>query len=163
MANRENAQVSSGNPENGALDAGPLRSAEAVRRPGLNWWQAGGIAVLGAALVNLAILFIGQLAGASFRYTDAGELHAVTAGGVLGSTVIPLVIGFAAAVLLAHFWTGFLRLAQVIGGGFALLTVAGPFLTETDGGTQVALALMHVVVAVAVVWSLETVRRRKTA
>lgn len=121
------------------------------------------MAVAAAALVNLAILFAGQMAGASFRYTDAGELHEVTAGGVLGSTAIPLVAGFAAAVLLARFWIGFLRLAQVIGGGLALLTVAGPFLTDTDGGTRVALALMHVVVAAAVVWSLEAVRRRRTA
>ncbi|HEX2262798.1 MAG TPA: DUF6069 family protein [Pseudonocardiaceae bacterium] len=56
-----------------------------------------------------------------------------------------------------------IRLAQTIGGNLALLTVAGPIMTGADGATRIALALMHVMVAVAVVLTLEVIRRRARA
>ncbi len=63
----------------------------------------------------------------------------------------------------ARWWFGVIRLAQVIGGGIALLTAAGPLMTDADGATRVALALMHVVLAVAVVVTLVAIRRRAKA
>ncbi|MGH3974727.1 MAG: DUF6069 family protein [Pseudonocardiaceae bacterium] len=132
-------------------------------RAGLNWWQAiaGGAAT--AALCNLAILFIGRATGASFAYLDRGTLHAITAWGVIVTTVLPLVVGIGLAALLARWWFWVIRLAQVIGGGLALLSVAGPVIADTDGATRLALVLMHVVVAVAVVVTLEAIRRHAKA
>lgn len=139
-------------------------SAEARSRtrtaPGLNWWQAITAGAVTAAVANLAILLIGWATGASFVIVDAGKLHEVTAWGVVVATVPPLVLGTGLAALLARWWLGVIRLAQVIGGGFALLTVAGPMMSDTNGATRLALAMMHVVLAVAVVVSLESMRRR---
>ncbi|MDQ4104901.1 MAG: DUF6069 family protein [Actinomycetota bacterium] len=134
-----------------------------VRREGLNWWQAIGAGAVVAAVANLAILLIGWVAGASFVVMDAGKPHEVTAWGVVVTTIPPLVLGTGLAALLARWWPGVLRWAQVIGGGLALLTVAGPMMSDTDGATRLALALMHVVVGAAVVVSLELMRRRITS
>ncbi|WP_399552474.1 DUF6069 family protein [Streptomyces sp. YIM 98790] len=42
-------------------------------------------------------------------------------------------------------------------------SVAGPLSADTDGGTSLALALMHLVAAAAAVAALEAVRRRRAA
>ena len=127
---------------------------------GLRWWQAIIAGALAAAVVNLVIFFIGGAAGASFAFLDRGNLHEVGTWGVIIATVCPLAVGTGLATLLAHWWSWVTRWAQVIGGGFALLTMAGPLMTDADGATKVALALMHVMVAVAAVVTLEAIRRR---
>jgi hypothetical protein len=71
-----------------------------------------------------------------------------------------MVAGMALAVVVARWRFWFLRLAQVVGGGLALLSVAGPMLAVTDPGTRLGLGLMHVVVGVATVVGLEAIRRR---
>ncbi len=144
-------------------DGAPPRSWTRARRPGLSWWQAITAAAVAATVANLLILLTGRMAGASFEFVDRGELHVITALGVITITVPPLVAGIGLAALLGLGWPGFIRLAQVIGGGLALLTVAGPLMIDADSGTRLALALMHVVVAVAVVLSLEALWRRTTA
>lgn len=128
-----------------------------AQRP--NWWQAIVLGVVAATVVNLLILVIGRAAGASFEVIDAGAVHPVNAGGVITSSVAPMAIGTVLAVLLGLWWPGFVRLAQVVGAGLALLTVAGPLMSDTDTGTQVALSAMHVVVGVAVVLCLQPVWR----
>lgn len=126
----------------------------------LSWWQAITAGAVAAAVGNLVIFFVGGAAGASFAFLDRGTLHEIGTWEVVTSTVPPLVAGTGLATLLARWWPRMIRLAQVIGGGLALLTVAGPLTTDADGATRVALALMHVVVAVAVVVTLEAIRRR---
>lgn len=130
---------------------------------GLSWWQAIAAGAVAAAVVNLVIFFLGGAAGASFAFLDRGTLHEISAWAVLIATVPPLVIGTGLATLLARWRSWVIRLAQVIGGGLALLTVAGPLTTDADGATVFALALMHVVLAVAVVATLEAIRRRTKA
>src|SRR5918997_7003217 len=126
----------------------------------LSRWQVITAGALAAAVVNLVIFFIGGAAGASFAFLDRGNLHEVGTWGVIIATVCPLAVGTGLATLLAHWWSWVTRWAQVIGGGFALLTMAGPLMTDADGATKVALALMHVMVAVAAVVTLEAIRRR---
>lgn len=138
----------------------PSRSGHLAQRRGLSWWPAIGAAAVAATAVNLLILLIGRVGGASFELVDGAALHAVTVGGVLTSSVVPLVIGTVLATLLGLWWPGVFRLAQFVGAGLALLTVAGPLMADTDTGTRLALAAMHVVVGVAVVLSLEAIRRR---
>lgn len=132
-------------------------------RGGLSWWQAIAAGAVTTAVVNLAILLIGWAAGASFVVLDAGSPHDVTAWGVIAASIFPLVLGTGLAALLARWWPGVLRLAQVIGGTLALLTVMGPVMSDTDGATRLALAIMHVVLGAAVVASLESMRRRITS
>lgn len=103
---------------------------------GPNWWQAIAAGAVAAAVANLVIFFIGRAAGASFAILDRGTLHEVSAWGVIIATVPPLVVGTGLAVLLARWWFGVIRLAQIIGAGLALLTVAGPLMTDADGATR---------------------------
>ena len=140
-----------------------LRTREGKQRQGLSWWQASAAGAVAATVGNLVIFLIGVAADASFVVMDRGDLHEVTVGGVIVATVPPLVVGTVLAALLARWWPGVLRLAQVLGGTLALLTAAGPLMADTDGGTRLALALMHVVLGVAVVLSLEALRRRVKA
>lgn len=131
-----------------------------TQRHGLSWWQASAAGAVAATVVNLVILYLGRAAGASFVVVDGANLHEVATTGVIIATVPPLVVGTVLAALLAQWRLWVIRLAQVVGAGLALLTVAGPLMADTDGGTRLALALMHVVLAVAVVLSLAAVRRR---
>ncbi|MGH3787743.1 MAG: DUF6069 family protein [Pseudonocardiaceae bacterium] len=144
----------------GSADGRSDDCSRARKVPSLNWWQAITAGAVTAVVANLAILLIGRAADASFVVMDAGSPHEVTAWSVVVATVPPLVLGTGLAALLARWWPGAIRLAQVIGGGLALLTVAGPVMADTDGATRLALALMHVVPGVAVVVSLELMRRR---
>lgn len=149
-------------------DTGPsaaAASAPAARRSGLGsgfgWWQVLLTGAVGAAVVNLVVFAVAGLAGASLIVMDAGEEHAITVGGVIGSSVVPLVVGTGAALLLALWKPVFLRIAQYVGTGLALLSVAGPLSADADGGTVAALTLMHITLAVAVFTTLELHRRRR--
>ncbi|MBB4935020.1 hypothetical protein F4561_005914 [Lipingzhangella halophila] len=154
-------------PEPGAgtksVSGGTAEGAMGGGRPGLSWWQAGGIAIVAATLANLAVLGIGHVLGGSFVFDEANGVHEITAWTVVQFSVAPLAIGFGAAVLLALAWIGFLRLAQVVGGALALATIAGAFMSDGDLVTQLALSVMHIVAGAAVVWALEAVRRRQMA
>ena len=132
----------------------PLRTA---------WWRALAAGVLGAVAVNLVLHLLAPAAGASLVLLDAGAPHVVTPVDVVVSTVVPLVLGTAAAVLLARWWSPALRVAQVGGAAVALATAAGPLTAVADLPTRLALASMHVVCAVAVVLVLQGVRRGRVA
>ncbi|MEV4947365.1 DUF6069 family protein [Streptomyces sp. NPDC053755] len=141
-------------------DSGPaVPAGPSVPRSGLTWWKLLVTGAAAAALVNLVVLGVAKLAGASLVVVDAGQEHPITIGGVLGSSTVPLVVGTGAAMLLALWKPVFLRLAQYVGGGLALLSVAGPLSSDADGGTVAALSLMHVTLGVAVVATLELHRR----
>src|SRR5918998_6600307 len=95
----------------------------------LSGWQAITAGAVAAAVINLVIFFIGGATGASFAFLDRGTLHEIGAWGVITATVPPLVVGTGLAALLAHWWPWAIRLAQFIGGGLALLSVARARLT----------------------------------
>ncbi|MFJ7264553.1 DUF6069 family protein [Streptomyces globosus] len=135
-------------------------AAAPARRSPLAWWKLLTAGAVGAAVVNLVVFAVARAAGASLVVMDRGQEHLVTIGGVIGSSVVPLVAGVGAALLLALWKPVFLRVAQWVGGGLALLSVAGPLMSDTDGGTVAALSLMHVTLGVAVVAILELRRRR---
>ena len=138
--------------------AGPVTG----RRWALNWWRAIGAGALAGTVVNLIVLAVANLADASLVLYAPGEpAHQITPSGVIFSSVAPMVGGTLLAVLLSLLWAGFLRVGQIVGGGLALATVAGPLTSDTDGGTKTALAVMHVVVGVVTVLALEAVRRHR--
>ncbi|MFD3698914.1 DUF6069 family protein [Streptomyces sp. NPDC058646] len=141
-------------------NSGPVApAAPSVRRSGPTWWKVLVTGTVGAAVVNLIVLAVAELAGASLTVVDGSEEHLITVGGVIGASVVPLVIGTGAALLLALWKPAFLRIAQYVGGGLALLSVAGPLSSGSDGGTVAALALMHLTLGVAVVTVLQLFRR----
>ncbi|MET9641755.1 DUF6069 family protein [Streptomyces virginiae] len=139
----------------------PATAAPSARRSGFGWWQVLVTGAVGAAVVNLVVFAVAKLAGASLVVMDAGDEHAVTVGGVIGSSVVPLLAGAGAALLLALWKPVFLRIAQYVGSGLALLSVAGPLSADTDGGTVAALSLMHITLGVAVFTTLRLHRRHR--
>lgn len=136
-------------------------TAPSIRRPGLTWWKALATGAGGAVVVNLIVLAVAKLAGASLVIASGGAEHPITIGGVLGASVVPLLAGTGAAFLLALWKPVFLRIAQYVGGGLALLSVAGPLSSGADGGTVAALSLMHITLGVAVVATLQLHRRHR--
>ncbi|MFE5806405.1 DUF6069 family protein [Streptomyces sp. NPDC056491] len=133
----------------------------AARRSGLTWWQVLTAGAVGATVVNLIVLAVATLTDASLVVVDGGEEHPITVGGVIGSSVVPLVAGVGAALLLALWKPVFLPIAQYVGTGLALLSVAGPLSSGADGGTVAALSLMHVTLGVAVFTTLQLHRRHR--
>lgn len=127
---------------------------------GFTWWQAIGAATITATVVNLLIFALAWAGGASFEIIDQGTLHPVTATGVVTSSVVPLVLGTGLAALLGLWWRGFIRVGQIVGLALALLSVAGPLMSDTDVATQWALAAMHVVSGLGVIAALEPIYRR---
>lgn len=135
-------------------DTTPARTS---RRAPAGWQLVLG-ATAAATLVNLLILLAGNIADASFTLTQDGEVYEVGAAGVLFGSALPVAVGLAAALLLARWKPVFLRVAQYVGGALAVLTLGGVFGAD-DGGTGVALALMHLVAGAVVVAALEARRR----
>ncbi|WP_158879772.1 MULTISPECIES: DUF6069 family protein [unclassified Streptomyces] len=136
-------------------------AAPSARRSGFGWWKVLLTGAVGAAVANLVVFAAAKAAGASLVVMDAGEEHPITIGGVIGSSVVPLVVGLGAALLLALWKPVFLRIAQYAGTGLALLSVAGPLSADADGGTVAALALMHITLGVAVFTTLRLHRRHR--
>lgn len=136
-----------------------LQSRPKTARYGLIGWQAiaGGVVVV--AVANLLIFAIARLAGVSFEYTDDTGTHDVTAVGVVIASVPPVVIGPGLAILISRWWRPILRVAQVIGGALAALTLIQPLTADTSTGSRLALAAMHVVLGIVVVLVLEAVWR----
>jgi hypothetical protein len=130
------------------------------RRPA--WWQAALLAAAAAVVVDLAILALGTAADATFVIDDNGKPHEVVAGDVVFSSAVPLLVAIAVVAAIARWWAPVVRVAQVVGGGLALFSALGPLSADTDGGTALALALMHVVVGVALVAGLEAIRRGRS-
>ncbi|MBW0272733.1 hypothetical protein ATM97_21830 [Nocardia sp. MH4] len=112
-------------------------------------------AALGA---NLALWLAGSAAGAEFSYLGNGTTATATLMWVAAETVLPLLVGLGLATVLALRWRRILTVASVIGAVAALATGIGPLVTDFDSTTSsVCLALMHLVVAAAVVIGLRSV------
>ncbi|MGW2272482.1 DUF6069 family protein [Streptomyces yangpuensis] len=138
-----------------------VQASAPVRGSGFGWWKVLVTGAVGAAVVNLIVFAVAGLAGASLVVVDGGAEHPITVGGVIGSSVVPLVVGLGAALLSALWKPVFLRIAQYVGSGLALLSVAGPLSADADGGTVAALSLMHITLGVAVFATLELHRRHR--
>jgi hypothetical protein len=133
----------------------------AIRRPGGPWYLALPVAVAAVTVANLVLLGLGHLFGASMTHPDpSGAIVAVEAGGVAFMSAAPFAAGAGVAVLLSLAWKGFLRVGQITGTVLAAVSTVMPLFAETDTGTIVVLALMHVTLAPAVWFGLGAVRNR---
>lgn len=130
-------------------------------RTGLAWWQAALLAAVTATALNLAIWGVARIAGAQLALPDDGAPYPITADSVAFMSAVPMLAGIALAALIARWWTGVLRMAQLVGALLAVGTVWGVF--GGDTGTALALTSMHLVSGAVVVLSLEGVRRRVLA
>jgi len=134
------------------------QTTPAVRR---SPWQIVLVGVAVAALANVLVFALGTLVGASFvLHNDPAAPHAIGLVDVLVTSVVPLALGIGLAVLLQRWWRHALLAGQIVGGGLAVLSAAGPLAAVTDTATVVSLVIMHVLVGVAVVAILAPLRAR---
>ncbi|MFC9968784.1 DUF6069 family protein [Nocardia ignorata] len=130
------------------------RTLPALNRP---------VAVLGAVaaalIANLIVWGIGEAAGGSFTTTTDGKVSDVAPGGVILMSVVPLLIGLTAAMLVSYKWTGVLRVAAVVGSVLSIATIGMTLTAGFDTASTIALSLMHVVLVPVMVIALEGVRR----
>lgn len=132
----------------------------AVRIPALNRPVALFGAIGAALLANIVVWLIGAAAGGTFETTNAGQVQSVAPGGIIMLTVIPMLIGLGAAVLLSYKWIGVLRLAAVIGSVIAVATIAMTVTAGFDTASTVALSVTHLTLVPALVIATEGLRRK---
>jgi predicted Na+-dependent transporter len=116
--------------------------------------QAG--IILGAVIVNIILFFAFTAAGGDFQ--DAAGTPAGLPNVVL-MTLAPLVLGLGLTALLAKRWPKVRTIARWVGAALALLTIAMTAAARFDTPSFVARALMHVVVAAAIVLALAPAKR----
>jgi hypothetical protein len=107
--------------------------------------------IIGAAIVNLVLFFGFGAAGAGYHNTMG---MTVGVPNVLGMTVIPLLLGLGAVVLLSRRWPVLRAVGRWVGVALALLTIAMTATAGFDTLSFLALALMHLVVAAAITTAL---------
>lgn len=111
-----------------------------------------------AAGINLALWLAGSLAGAEFTYTADAATATASPVFVAAETVIPLALGLGLAAAFATRWRRTITIASVLGAAIAAATGIGPLVTDFDSATSsICLAMMHLVVAAAVVLGLRAV------
>lgn len=116
--------------------------------------------VIAAAGINLVLWLIGSAAGAEFEYSGNTTTASATPVFVAAETIVPLALGLTLATILATKWRRIIAIAQGVGVLAASGTAVGPLVTDFDSATSsISLALMHVVVAAAVLFGLRAVAR----
>ena len=127
-----------------------------LRRPAVT---AAAAALAG----NLALLVAGRAAGASFTVPDRGgpgALMQVGPGAVALSTLLPLVVGLGVTALVVRRWPRTTVALKVIAVVITLASLGLPLGADTDTGTRILLAVMHLVVGGAY---LATMRGTRSA
>lgn len=107
--------------------------------------------IIGSAIANVALFLIFQAAGATYQNT-AGMPVGLT--NVLIMTIVPLLFGLGVVALISLRWPHFIKIGKWTGATLALLTIAMTATTGFDTLGFIALALMHVVVALAITIAL---------
>lgn len=139
----------------------PAVTHPAQGRRGLTAWQAVVGAAVIAAVVNVIALLIGDAAGASLVLELNGKPDEIGAADVVLASVLAPAVSVTAAVLLARWKPGFLRVAQILATAVVLVSLVGPLTLETDGGTAITIAVMHLFVGGTAIAALEAIRRSK--
>ncbi|MBG6224109.1 uncharacterized membrane protein YhaH (DUF805 family) [Arthrobacter sp. CAN_A2] len=112
-------------------------------------------AVVVAVVVNLAIFFLGGLAGASYAFTSPAGPATVAAVVVVAFTIIPLALGLTVVAVTRRWWPGVVTVALIVApileiGTIFALTLPADF----DGPSTIALALCHVALVPVTVLAL---------
>ncbi|WP_174552110.1 DUF6069 family protein [Nocardia sienata] len=131
----------------------------AARIPALNRPVALFGAIGAALLANLVVWLIGAAAGGTFETTEAGRVQSVAPGGIIVMTVVPMLIGLGAAVLLSYRWIGVLRVAAVTGSVLAVATIGMTVGADFDTASTIALSITHLTLVPALVVATEGLRR----
>ena len=121
------------------------------------------VALLAGAVANVALLQIGQAAGALSAITlpngqvfGLGAVISVTAMGAVGGAVVYAIIGAIGRIRRP------ITVYRIVALGVYLLSLLTPFsIPDVGAGFIVFLELMHVATAAAIVWALTTLAGRR--
>jgi hypothetical protein len=125
------------------------------RRPGL--LVVGAIGAALATAVNGAIYGIARAAGVAYVINATSRVRVPD---VVILSLVSFAVGLGAAAVAARFDRRGLRVLQVVGAALAVVSTWGDFSIDGTRAATLTLALMHLVVGVAYVASIEVVRSR---
>jgi len=111
-------------------------------------------ALVGAVVLNLIALRVGDAAGATLEINAPEAINAPTVAAFTAGIMLVAGTGY---WFLARRWTSIQRWAPWAGLGFATATAVMPFAASPDTKTGATLASMHLVTGIA--WLAGTVRR----
>jgi hypothetical protein len=125
------------------------------RRPDL--LVVGAIGAALATAVNVAIYGIGRAAGIAYVVTATSRVRVPD---VVILSLVSFAVGLAAAAVAVRIDRRGLRVLQVVGAVLAVVSTWGDFSIDGTRSATLTLALMHLVVGIAYVATLEVVRSR---
>ncbi|MGW6132443.1 DUF6069 family protein [Cellulomonas sp. NPDC055163] len=140
----------------------PARTSAPLRVTAATTWRTGLTVAGVAVVVNLLVLVVSRAVGADFLVQQTPDAPATEVTFVMVGvmTVVPVLLATALLLLLRRWGARAWRALAAVGLALGLLTVVMPFTVDAATGTQVGLALMHVVAGV--VWFV-LVRRAAAA
>ncbi len=123
-------------------------------------WQAGSLAAVIAAVVNVAVYVAARALGTPFVVQPPNrDPSEISAGGVIVFSLVPLMIATGIYGLLRRFTRRPLRVFLLLAVIVFLLLLIPPLVTAQDAATAAALILMHVVATVAILVPLALLER----
>lgn len=130
----------------------PARTSAPLAAGAATTWRTGLVAAGIAGLANVVVLVSAGALGADLlvRQTPDAAATEVSIGMVAVMSVAPVVLATVVLLVLRRWGARAWRVLAAVGLALGLLTVPMPFTADATTGTQVALALMHVITGV--VW-----------
>jgi hypothetical protein len=123
-------------------------------------WQAGLLAAVIAAVLNVAVYLAARALGISFLVEPPNQDPTeVQVAGVIILTVVPLLIATLLYGALRRLTRQAFRVFLILAVVVFLLLLFPPFASARDFSTAVALILMHVIAAAAVIIALALFER----
>lgn len=99
-----------------------------------------------AAIVNVVLFFIGNVAGATYAVGSPAPINAVM---VAIATIVPLAVGTFVAHLVGRKGNKALKILAWAGFGFAVISSPNGWVLSHDTATGLTLGAMHLVAAFA--------------
>jgi hypothetical protein len=130
---------------------------ETSKRPSSGLFVVGAAGAAVATTVNVAIYGIGRAAGVAYVVSATSRVRVPD---VVLLSLGAFAVGLIAAAFAIRWGRRGLRALQVVGAVLAVVSTWGDFSIDGTASATATLALMHLVVGVAYVASLEIVRSR---
>lgn len=112
-----------------------------------------------AVVVNLALFFLGMLAGGSYAFTSPAGPAKVVAVVLVAFTVLPLALGLTVVAVVRRWWPGVVTVALVVAPVLEIGTIfAMTIPADLDLPSTIALALCHVALVPVTVLALRALR-----
>lgn len=132
-----------------------MTSMQTSRSSANSMIRAGALAAIVAALGNVVVLLLSQnLLGMIVQVSaqpGSSQLIPLSLGAVIGASVIPAIGATLLLALLDRFVARPVRIFQIIGVLFLLVSFAPVLSVPVDAGMKVVLGVMHIVAGGAII------------